>query len=492
MASRLSLSKSQYIRGLQCPQSLYLHKFNSDLRNEISTEQQAVFSWGTDVGILAQKLFPGGIEIPFDGLSVVEQVEMTRKAIARKTPTIYEASFLEGGIFIKVDILHRGTKGWELYEVKSATKVKPVNLDDIALQYYVLKGAGIKICKAYLTHINSSYVRKKRISVKKLFAHADVTAEVKERQGEIPDTIKNLRKLLKKGLPDVGIGPHCFDPYDCDFSNHCWQHIPEDSVFSLAGRGIDKFDYYRQSKINLADLPLDELNASQRFQIEMHLKQGQAIDKKGINEFLGTLWYPLCFFDFETFTSAVPLYEGTRPYQQIPFQFSLHIQKQEGGPVQHIEFLAEPNCDPRPALIEAMLTHIPKKACVLAYYMAFEKSRISELIDAFPEHADGLMQILNNIRDLIVPFKKCHAYRWQQRGSNSIKNVLPAFVPELSYEDLAISNGSMAMDAYHLMCQETNPEQLKILREQLKDYCRLDTEAMVRLHETLTNLATGK
>ena len=196
MALRLSLSKSQYIRGLQCPKSLYLHKYHPKLRNDISDEQQAVFSRGTDVGILAQKLFPGGIEIPFDGLSVAEQVEMTRKAIARKALTIYEASFLEDGIFIKVDILQRGSKGWELYEVKSATKVKPVNLDDIAMQYYVLKEAGIKISKAYLTHINSSYVRKKRISVKKLFTHADVTAEVKALQKEVPATIKNLRKMI--------------------------------------------------------------------------------------------------------------------------------------------------------------------------------------------------------------------------------------------------------------------------------------------------------
>mgnify|MGYP005841682867 CR=1 FL=1 len=244
--------------------------------------------------------------------------------------------------------------------------------------------------------------------------------------------------------------------------------------------------------MSLSDLPLDELNSAQRFQVEMHLEQGQAIDKKGIREFLDTLWYPLCFFDFETFTSAVPLYEGTKPYQQIPFQFSLHIQKRKGGPVKHVEFLAEPNCDPRPFLIEAMLKHIPQKACVMAYYMAFEKSRIKELIDAFPQHADSLTQILNNVRDLIVPFKKRYAYRWQQRGSNSIKNVLPVFVPELSYDDLPISNGGMAMDAYHLMCQEPDPVQRQLLRDQLTAYCRLDTEAMVRLLETLRTLADDK
>ena len=174
-----------------------------------------------------------------------------------------------------------------------------------------------------------------------------------------------------------------------------------------------------------------------------------------------------------------------RPYQAIPFQYSLHIQREEGGTVEHYEFLAEPNIDPRSDLIKAMLAQIPIDACVLAYNMAFEKTRINELIKDFPEYAEGLGSIHDRIRDLIVPFRKRYAYRWQQYGSNSIKNVLPAFIPELSYNDLEISHGGMAMDAYHLMCAETNTQKLESLRNNLLKYCERDTEAMVKLHQHL-------
>lgn len=485
------LSKSQYIRGMQCHKSLYLYKHHRDLRDEISAAQQAIFSSGTNVGLLAQNLFPGEIEVPFEGLSIVEQVEMTQKEIARGTKTIYEASFEYDGLFVKVDILHKGKKGWELYEVKSATKVKKVNYDDVALQYYVLDGMGIKLSKACLVHINNRYVRNGDIQVRKLFTIRDLTDDVVAMQEGVSANLAEMRDMLGEDEPKIVIGKHCSDPYGCDFQGHCWQHVPKDSVFTLRGRGVDKFDCYDRGQVSFADLPLDQLNKSQRFQVEMHLQQGEQVKPDELSKFLDSLWYPLCHFDFETFMSPVPLYCGTRPYQQVPFQYSLHIQREEGGPIEHYEYLAEPNVDPRPDLIKGMLREIPEDACVLTYNMSFEKTRLKELIKAFPEDTAGLSRIHDNVRDLIIPFRKRYAYRWQQRGSNSIKQVLPAFVPELSYKDLAISDGGMAMEAYHIMCAEKDPVKLQELRVNLLKYCELDTKAMVRLHEVLTALAIG-
>ncbi len=489
MKRNLFLSKSQYIRGMQCHKSLYLYKHHKELRDEVSAAQQAIFSSGTDVGVLAQKLFPGGIEVPFDGLSIAEQVEMTQREIAQGAKTIYEASFEYDGLFVKVDILHRGKTGWELYEVKSSTKVKEVNYNDIALQYYVLAGVGIKLHKACLVHINNRYVRNGAIQVRKLFTIRDLTDDVVAMQDEVSDNLVEMRSMLGEDEPKIDIGKHCSDPYGCDFCGHCWKHVPADSVFTLRGRGIDKFACYQHGLIAFADLPLDELNKSQRFQVEMHLKQGENINPEGLKGFLNSLWYPLCHFDFETFMSPVPLYDGTRPYQQVTFQYSLHIQREEGGPVEHYEYLAEPNVDPRPDLIKGMLGEIPEDACVLTYNMSFEKTRLKELIEAFPEDAAGLSRIHDNVMDLIVPFRKRYAYRWQQRGSNSIKQVLPAFVPELSYADLEISDGGMAMEAYHIMCAEKDPVKLRELRANLLQYCELDTAAMVRLHKCLAEMA---
>jgi hypothetical protein len=488
MKRNLFLSKSQYIRGMQCHKSLYLYKHNKDLRDETSAAQQAIFSSGTDVGLLAQDLFPGGIEVPFEGLTIAQQVALTEREMATGRKTIYEASIEHDGFFVKVDILHKGENGWELYEVKSSTSVKDVNYHDIALQYYVLTGAGIKLHKACLVHINNQYVRNAAIEINRLFSISDLTTEVVEMQDDVSNNVAAMRSMIGGKVPEIDIGRHCSDPYDCDFRGHCWQHVPEDSVFDLRGRGIDKFNCYDRGLIAFADLPLDELNNSQRFQVEMHLKQAEHVNPEGIKAFLDSLWYPLCHFDFETFMSPVPFYDGTKPYQQIPFQYSLHIQREEGGPIEHYEFLAEPNVDPRPGLIKTMLAQIPEDACVLTFNMAFEKTRLKELIQNFPKHAEDLNNIHERVMDLIVPFRKRFAYRWQQRGSNSIKNVLPAFIPEMSYKDLEISDGGMAMDAYHLMCAEGDEAKLKKLRNNLLKYCERDTEAMVKLHQCLVKI----
>ena len=378
MQKHLFLSKSQYLRGLQCQKSLYLHKFHKELRDEISASQEAIFASGTQVGILAQDLFPGGTEVPYEGLSFDDQVEMTKSEISTGTKTIYEASFMHEGIFVKVDILHRGAKGWEIYEVKSSTAVKTVNFHDVALQYYVLAGRGIDISKACLVYINSQYVCNGDIEVEQLFSVSDLTEDVMSMQPEVVSNIITMRSALEKGEPQIDIGPHCSNPYDCDFRGHCWRHVPPNSIFDLRGRGIDKFDYYHRGLDSFENLPLDELNNSQRFQVEMHLTQGERIDPSGIREFLDSLWYPLCHFDFETFMSPVPLYDRMRPYQQIPFQYSLHIQRDPDGPIKHYEFLAQPHGDPRPELIRAMLKQIPDDGCVLTYNMAFEKTRIKE------------------------------------------------------------------------------------------------------------------
>ena len=240
------LSKSLFIRGLQCHKSLYLHKHHPELRDEPSDDQEALFSSGRDVGSLAQQLFPGGVEIPYEGLSHSQQLERTSQEIEKGTSTIYEAAFSHEGVFVKVDILHKGLKGWEIYEVKSSTSVKDVHYDDVAIQYFVLTGAGLPISATYLTHINTAYVRKGDIAPHGLFLSEDITSAVIEKQPFIMEELKGMQDMLRGGEPQIDIGPHCSDPYDCDFSGHCWSHVPSPSVFDFKGRGKpDAFDLYR-------------------------------------------------------------------------------------------------------------------------------------------------------------------------------------------------------------------------------------------------------
>lgn len=481
-ASKAGLSKSLILKGIQCQKALWLAKNPPGFELPERPDLQATFRMGTKVGILAQDLFPGGTAVPFEGLSFNAQLAKTKELMAAGAEVIYEASFLFDGIFVKVDLLVRDGVRWQIHEVKMGTAVKEVNLDDVAAQYHVLTKSGLDVSRCFLVHIDNTYVRHGAIRVDKLFASKDVTAEALARQAGVPALIADLRKTLGYSYePKIDIGPHCTDPYECDYIPYCWRRIPENSIFDLRGTGINKFDYYNQGVIRLEDLPLDKLNGKQRQQAEATLTRQDSINPKGVKTFLDTLWYPLCHLDFETFNSPIPKFDGTRPYQQVPFQFSLHIQTELGAEPQHFEYLAQPGVDPRRELIEQLLSVIPKDACILTYNQAFEKSVLRNLAGLFPDLAEAIKVRVANVRDLMVPFRKRDVYRWQMHGSYSIKQVLPAMVPELSYAGMEIADGMAAMQAYHEMCALEAGEGLEQLRQVMLDYCRLDTLAMVRI-----------
>jgi hypothetical protein len=478
------LSKSLFTRGLQCHKSLYLKKYQPELAEEASDDQQARMESGQEVGILAQGLFPGGVEIPYEGLSYDEQLEKTKEAIEAGR-TVYEGAFSYDNIFIKVDILPKGSNGWELFEVKGTTEVKEYHKNDLALQYYVLKNAGIPVSKAYLVHINNQYVRNGEIEVDKLFAMEDLTDLVNERESFVQEEINKMREMLTGDIPQIDIGKYCNDPYPCDFCGYCWQHIQEGSVFDLAGRGAGCYDLYYSGIKRLIDIPVEVLSNSQRMQVECARDKSSIIDKEQVKEFIDSLWYPLYFLDFETFMQAIPPYDGTRPYQQMPFQYSLYVQKSEGAPLEHYEYVAPPNVDPRKDLAEKLLGEIPQGSCGLAYNSPFEVRILNGLAAWFPEYKDAISEITKNIIDLAAPFRSKYVYFWEMNGSYSQKAVLPALVPELSYEGMEIANGGMAMGAYSQMCASEDSEEVEKIRKALLEYCKLDTLGMVKILEKL-------
>jgi hypothetical protein len=482
------LSKSLYIRGRQCHKSLWLHKHSPELKDEVSESQDALFATGFTVGDLAQELFPGGVEVPYDGLSHDEQVELTRTLIADGTGTIYEATFLHDAIFVKADILHHGPCGWELYEVKASTGVKDYHVYDAALQYHVLHGAGIEPVRVSIIHVNNGYVRLGELDLRQLFTIEDITVQVEELQPLIAQEIVTQRTMLTGDMPVIDIGPQCDDPYECDFSGHCWGQIPDDSVFDLRGRGADRFALYREGIVRQADIPLDMLNDSQRFLVESTLMERDSVDREGVSEFLDSVFYPLCFLDFETFMEPIPTFDGTRPYQQIPFQFSLHIQLVAGGEVEHHGFLGEPGRDPRAELLKKLLLLIPDDSCIIAWNQSFEIRVLNGLAEMFPAYQNRIERMIDNFCDLMVPFRNRTIYLWQAKGSYSIKEVLPAFVPELTYEGLEIADGGAAMDAWHVMNSVSDPVELARVRAALWEYCKLDTLAMVRILERMRML----
>ncbi len=483
------LSKSLILKGLQCPKALWLSKNPPAFDLPPRPDLEAKFAAGTKVGLLAQRLFPGGIEVPYEGMSFPAQLARTRELIDRGAPVIYEASFSFSAIFVKVDILVRDGDAWQIHEVKMGTGVKPVNLDDVAIQHYVLNGCGLKISADYLVHIDTDYVRQGELDVTRLFKSADITAKVMARQQGLPEAVRECRQVLGAARePATAIGPHCHTPWDCDFIPYCWRDIPENSVFDLRGTGADKFALYRQGLLRFHELPLDQLNARQRQQVEATLTRKDVIDTEKLREFLDSLWFPLCCLDFETSNDPVPLFDGTRPYQQVPFQFSIHLRKTRGAKLEHHEFLAPPASDPRRRLAEGLLAVIPEDACILVYNQSFEKGVIGRLAEQFADIEVDLLKRAENIRDLMEPFRQRHIYCWQFNGSYSIKEVLPVLAPELSYGDLDVADGQAAMRAYRMLKEASDPAEQDRLRQALLAYCRQDTLAMVRILDALESV----
>lgn len=485
------LSKSQFIRGLQCVKSLWLYRNHPELRTPPDEARQAAFDMGTDVGLLARGLFPGGMEIIFESGSSEKKAQETEALIKNGTETIYEATFIFDDIVVMVDILHKGKDGWEIYEVKNSTGVKDVHLNDLSVQYHVLRGAGLDISRASIVHINNEYVRCGALDVSRLFDIAELTEDVKENQTFVKAELERIKMSLGPERPDIAIGPHCKTPYECDFHDVCWADVNELSdadgatIFSLRGHGIDKFDYHRRGIIRLSDIRLVELNKKQRMQVETHLTGDTVIDREEIMEFLQTLHYPMYFLDFETFMPVVPLFEGTRPYERIPFQYSIDLIEKEGAEPRHFAFLATPGVDEREKLAEGLVSTIPKDACTVAYNATFEKGVIADLAEKYPFHSEKLMRMRSNIRDLMLPFKHRHYYTKEMKGSYSLKFVLPALVPDLSYKSLEIKNAGEAELAYSTLHLVEDKNEVERIQNALHEYCGLDTFAMVRLVEKL-------
>ncbi|MDD2364776.1 MAG: DUF2779 domain-containing protein [Desulfuromonadaceae bacterium] len=326
-----------------------------------------------------------------------------------------------------------------------------------------------------------------------LFAILDVTGEVQAKQAEVITSIAVMRVMLQGDLPQIDIGPHCSDPYECSFCGHCWQHIPENSVFDFSDHGRpDSFALYQQGILKMEDVQVERLKWRQKLQLDGLLHQKNHVDVPAVQDFLDSLWYPLCFMDFETtYMTPVPLFDGTHPYQQVPFQFSLHILEKPGSELRHHEFLAPSGSNPQISFLQSLLAVVPKVACILAWNQVFEKSRLHELAETFPDYRQEVYALTENIRDLMSPFRSKYIYHWQFDGSYSIKAVLPALVPELSYKGLAVNNGEMAANTWQQMRYENDEGRIAELRLQLLEYCHLDTLAMVRILEKMREMVGG-
>ncbi len=490
------LSKSKYCAFVQCPKNLWLSVYKPEAAKEDSSLDSRMDS-GNVIGDLAMRLFGDFVEVTAyrdDGrLDLSQMISHTDELIRSGQEIICEASFSYNGNYCAVDILKREGDGYAIYEVKSSTYASRIYAVDIAYQKHVLEKCGIRVSGTYLVCINSDYVYDGELRLGELFKIVDMSKWVAEESAQVETNIDLANALISKSCePTIDLSESCRDPYPCPFFEHCSSHLPSPSVFNLYRLGFKKeLDYYKQGIVSYEALERESVmkNHIRSLQISHQLHDlGTYVDKKGIKKFLDTLSFPLYFLDFETIQPIVPEFVGTKPFSQIPFQYSLHYIESEGGELEHKEFLGISGEDPRRAIAERLCEDIPEDVCVLAYNKGFECGRIRELAEHFPDLADHLLNIADNVRDLINPFRAGHYYNRAMGGSFSIKSVLPAIYPDdpaLDYHNLeGVHNGSEAMTIFPAIKDMSPEEQAKARRNLLK-YCELDTYAMVKVWEEL-------
>jgi hypothetical protein len=483
------LSKSKYLQGLKCYKLLWMSYHAKDKIPPTDAATQAIFDQGHEVTVLAKTLFKDGLDVEGDDLDVA--LKNTQTMLLQKKP-LFEAALRFKNTVARPDILSPNKDGsWDLYEVKSSTEVKDIYLEDVAFQKYCYEGAGLKIGRVFIVHINNKYVKKGSTEPKGLLLMIDVSAQANLLAASVEGRVNEMVAMLnQKECPKVSIGPHCSEPYDCSLQDFCWQHIPKDSVFILNRIRKDKaFAFINEGIIRAKDIPLERLSsANHKLVHQCHAQNKAHINPVVVQSFVKTLEYPIHFMDFETvgMELAIPRYDGTRPYQQIPFQFSLHVLAEPAKKLEHYAFLAEGLDDPRPEFLKKLKTSIGSKGSIVVYNLTFEKSRLQECAEAYPEYQKWFNEISSRFVDLMGPFQKFDYYDPKQFGRYSIKSVYPALVGG-SYDEMEISGGGEASREYARVTFSagiTEEDRKKVYRG-LLEYCKLDTEAMASILDIL-------
>ncbi len=477
---RHGLSKSRLLLHRQCPKRLWLKVYRPELE-EVDDGNQARFATGTYVGEVAQRLYPDGVLI--DGDDLGQAIMDTQAILAAEKRPIFEATFQSDGLLIRADLLLPAKAGYRLVEVKQSTGVKDYHLTDAAIQGWVAQQAKLPLVSVEIAHIDNLFVYPGGGDYQGLFRYADISEQIAGMRAEVPGWIAAARETLSGEEPCIAPGAQCDTPFDCPFFGYCSPAVnaeegypPEILPYGSALAATLRAEGYT----DLRDVPEARLDNWKHQRVWRVAKSGQAELNPEAGRIITALPYPRYYLDFETINPAVPVWAGTRPFMQVPFQWSCHIETAKGS-MTHCAFLADGQSDPRRHFAESLVEAVGTDGPIFVYSAPFERSRLQELAEYFPDLAPMLENVINRIVDLL-PIAREHYYHSEMRGSWSIKAVLPTIAPDLDYGNLEVANGGMAQEAFaEIMQPETSPERRQQLHHALLLYCERDTLAMVRI-----------
>lgn len=504
MNKKVFLTKSRYVNGLQCAKWIWLSFNDPSKLPEVDEATQHRFDEGHRVGELSKQLFPKGIEVK-EQLNHLENDKESRELLKKRKP-LFEAGFIDesGKCYARADILIPvGKNEWDIYEVKSSTEVKEEYIWDISFQKYCYESAGLKIRNCFVVHINNQYVRQGEIEPKEFFVVAPVSDEVEEEMKNVESNIKKIFRITElKEAPEIKIGESCclgteeyekkrFEEIHAD--DKFWKDHPECDIFDLYRGGRKALELFNAGVLHIKELEGQQLNDKQKIQHQVHKSGKHHYDAGELKLFIKKLKYPLYFLDFESYNTAIPLYNGLKPYQQIPFQFSLHVIANKKSKPKHIPFIAEGAEDPRPAFLKALKKSLGAKGSIIVYNQTFEQTVLKKLAEHYPLYQKWVDSVTARMVDLLIPFRNFAYYHHKQKGSASIKYVLPVLTGA-TYEDFEIANGSQASLSYLFIThgnyegEKATKEEIKKVRADLDKYCGQDTMGMVWILEKLEKL----
>ena len=479
--------------GLQCEKRLWLEVHQPDAKI-VSDNTQWLFDSGNAVNDVARALHQGGHLIELVDWNFADAIEETKRRLndAPQAP-LFEGTFVHDGVLIMADILQRDEDGYRLIEVKSSSSVKDPYYADCAVQAWVLEGAGLTIHKVELAHINTSFVYRGAGNYHGLLHYENLTDAIAEHKREVPNHVSRFKKVLAGEQPNIEIGDHCHDPYDCPFIDHCSGPCAEAVEYpvtilpndrkklvakKLEAEGID----------DIRDIPPERLSNATHEWVRAVTVRGKAELNPRAKKYINGQPYPRYYFDFETIGFAVPIWKGTRPYQQIPFQWSCHMEEQSGE-LRHAEFLDTTGEAPMRAVTESLLQAVGDSGPIFVYG-AFEKGRLNDLAGYCMDLADDIEKVIERLVNLL-PLARLNYYHPDMMGSWSLKDVLPTVAPHLDYSDLGeVRDGMAAGVAFRQITHpETDAQHAKSLTHDLLEYCKRDTEGLVAL---VRFLASGK
>ena len=500
------LSKSDYMLFLRHPAWLWLKKFDKTKLPPVDANLQAMFDTGHEFETYAEKLFPDATRLGFD--SYQEYLSLTQRttdALNEGAETIFQGRFETEGLTCIVDVLQRVENDkdntYDLIEIKSSTRAKPEHEYDLAFQTVVLEKAGLHIRNISVVHVNKEYIRDVDIKPEELTTQTNITESVRALIDTTEDQISKAREILFHPDSMPSLSPRLANQLNvsgvewfaewADIYKSLHPELDQYSIYNISYPSPEQIGKLEDDEITtISDIPEDQaLRPKQLTQIQTTRDDKRIIEADNIKEFLDTFTFPLYFFDYETFSSVVPDFDGCKPYGDYPFQYSLHLLDSPDAELKHLEYLHSDNSNPMPQLIKQLEQNVGESGTILTWNMSYEKGCNDRIAEIYPEHKDFLDSINGRINDLMIPFSKMWFVDKDFFGSASIKNVMPVLAPELSYKELEVSDGLLARRTWtETVLKGQNPEQKDQILSDLSKYCTLDTYAMVRIYEELLKI----